>query len=530
MIKVFLVDDEPFIRQGLRVLVDWEQYGYEVVGEAANGAEAIHKLGIVKPNLVFVDVRMPGMSGMEMIAYAREHLSKRMKFVILTGYADFTYAKEAIGLQVREYMLKPVQREELIRILKDMKKEFAREEKNQEQEKRRERLEYDACIAHLLWGKYTERDLAFVQSRLAKEEGWQYISFEFCEREQGFAVLEQERRTQLQNSCMGYLEELLKEECFHVVPLPEREAHIFGVGLLLTPPMAIKRGMQPMEWIAWLRKRICQYFSLEVQVYVGERVETLGRLAQSYHSIRAARCLHNFSLESEPVAVYSEGGRKAGGFSRLTGIDELIELVKDNCQGQIERAVAQIFEGIRESAMSMEVLSANIYHLLYRLMELARELDSEANQEEILRYISRESFEKIALSGDQSELSRFVLDYASYLEQLRQTETRGITEKIDRYVREHYKEKLSLKGLGELFFVNNVYLGQLFKKKYGIPFKEYLNEIRMEEAIRLLEETDLRIYAIAGEVGFANSDYFINKFVQTKGMTPFQYRKKVRKL
>ncbi len=94
---------------------------------------------------------------------------------------------------------------------------------------------------------------------------------------------------------------------------------------------------------------------------------------------------------------------------------------------------------------------------------------------------------------------------------------------------EHYMEKMSLKSLGEMFYVNNVYLGQLYKKKYGIAFRDYLNNLRIEKAQELLLHTNLRIYAIAQQVGFGKAEYFINKFVQANQMTPNQYRIRNRK-
>lgn len=527
MIQVLLVDDEPYIRQGLRVLVDWELYGYEVVGEAKNGKEAMKFLEKQRVDLMFVDVQMPGMSGIELIATIRKRIPENMKFVILTGYADFTYAKQAVRLQVREYMLKPVQKEELTEILEKLKGEFTQNQKGIEQEFYRKRLEYDACITRLLWGKYTEEEISYVKERLGTQEKWQYVSFEFDKRKQGDTQLDSEQCRLLEGRCRDYLCKILDKDGLHVVPSVEPDQHIFGVGLLLTPRMAAERGMEPREWIVWLRKRLCQYFSLEVQAYVGEEVSGLERIGESYHSIRAVRCLRNFSIEKEAISEYGQQSKKKT-FPRLAEVDELIRLVKENRQEKLEEATAKIFERIRESAMSMELLSANIYHLLYRLLELARELDDETNQEEVLQYISQESFASIALSGDSSQLTRFVKDYASYLEQLRRLETGGIAEKVAEYAREHYKEKLSLKRLGEQFYINNVYLGQLFKKRHGVSFKEYVNELRMREAVRLLTETDKRIYAIAKEVGFANGDYFINRFVQMMGTTPIQYRKRMR--
>ena len=179
--------------------------------------------------------------------------------------------------------------------------------------------------------------------------------------------------------------------------------------------------------------------------------------------------------------------------------------------------------------MNMELIKASIYHIVYRLMEMAEEFDDESNQQEILEYIGRESFHKLVLSGSSEEVTGFFCDYAGYLAQVRSQESRKILDRVDDYVRGHYREKLSLKSLGELFYVNSVYLGQLYKKKYGIVFRDYLNNLRIEKSQELLVQTDLRIYAIAEQVGFSRAEYFINKFVQANHMTPNQYRIRMRK-
>ena len=133
------------------------------------------------------------------------------------------------------------------------------------------------------------------------------------------------------------------------------------------------------------------------------------------------------------------------------------------------------------------------------------------------------------LSGTADELTEFVCAYAEYLERLRKVESEGVLGQVEEYIRKNYSENISLKSIGEQFYINNVYLGQIFKKKNGITFKEYLNRVRIEKATQLLADTDEKIYAIAEKVGFHNTDYFINKFVQEKGMTPRQYRMKRKK-
>ena len=118
MLKVLLVDDEPFILQGLMVLIDWQKEGYEIAGTASNGEEALEFLTRNEVDLIIADIKMPVMTGLELLAKIKNENISNAYFVFLSGYADFTYAKEAIRYKCTEYILKPVQVEELLSVLR----------------------------------------------------------------------------------------------------------------------------------------------------------------------------------------------------------------------------------------------------------------------------------------------------------------------------------------------------------------------------------------------------------------------------
>ena len=120
------------------------------------------------------------------------------------------------------------------------------------------------------------------------------------------------------------------------------------------------------------------------------------------------------------------------------------------------------------------------------------------------------------------------MEYADYLVQLRQNASRGVLLDVEGEIRKNYAENLTLKELGKKYFVNSAYLGQRFRKKYGVSFKEFLNNYRIERAAEILLRTDDKIYLVAEEVGYRDLDYFINRFIQSKGCTPTTYRKKTR--
>ena len=170
-------------------------------------------------------------------------------------------------------------------------------------------------------------------------------------------------------------------------------------------------------------------------------------------------------------------------------------------------------------------MNLNINYLLFQLIHLASEQDNDVNQEEILRLISESTFEEGIRRGSRSHLCRMTCEYGDYLAQLRKNVSRGVLGSVEEEIKKNYATNLTLKGLSEKYYVNSAYLGQLFRKKYGCSFKDYLNKQRIDEAAKLLLRTDMKIYEIAEAVGYKDVDYFVNKFIIAKGCTPAKYRK-----
>lgn len=139
--------------------------------------------------------------------------------------------------------------------------------------------------------------------------------------------------------------------------------------------------------------------------------------------------------------------------------------------------------------------------------------------------ISQGGYEQIAIRGSVTHFKEFAREFSDYLHELRQHAFGGVLTEIEKEITEHYMDNLSLKFLSEKYFINSAYLGQIFKRQFGSPFKDYLNNYRIDRAAELLIRSDEKIYLIAEGVGFNNTDYFISKFVQLKGITPLQYRK-----
>ena len=375
MMKVMLVDDEPFIMQGLEVLIDWNALGYEIVKMASNGGEAYEYLKSEQVDMVISDISMPVMTGLDLLKRIREEGLSDAYFVILSGYNDFKYAQQAIRYASMDYLLKPIDREELTDILK----------------------------------------------RAARM----------------------------------------------------RESEHDETGMT-----AVLRALRTFR------------SDQDIKTYGDEINVPQGRI---------------MLLKEQ--------------------LDSLIAAVEQNDITEINRSVDVLYDETRDRGMSTDVFDLNLNYLLFRLIHLAIEQDESVDQEEVLSYISDNVYESGEIRGSRTHLKRFAISYAEYLVQLRKNVSRGILQEIEREIRANFADNLTLKDLSRKYYVNSSYLGQLFKKKYDQSFKDYLCSVRISEAASMLLKTDEKIPVIAEKVGYKDTDYFIQKFIELRGCTPAKYRR-----
>ena len=526
MIKVLIVDDEPFIRQGLKILIDWEQYGYEVVGEAANGIEAIKELEVKDIDLIIVDIKMPEMNGLELIEYVRGNMLNEVKFIVLSGYYEFEYAKKAIKCNVTDYILKPINKEELIKVLSAFKEEYIKQEQQHITQKINDKVIYDRYLNEIMHGKCNDSNLAYIKryQNFSSELRYMIIEINYS-NDNEINVSDGEKREQQLIFYQNVIE-WLGENFYNVTIDIGQSKGCYDIGFIYDKRLAKENGMSENEYILSFKTHMKQIQKYDFFIYIGQKVNSLEELALSYKSATVARLFSDFSIENN-ITYYDEMAKKKE-LSCNAGkryMDYLIHEIEDNNQEEIINCVDKIYASFREHKINLDIIKININYLLCNLINIAKELDSEVDQEEVMQYISSISFEQMISRGSANHLKDFSLVFAEYLNQLRQNSFQGILNQIDKEISEHYMEKLSLKYLSEKYYINSAYLGQIFKKQYNVSFKDYLNAYRIEKAAELLKRSDDKIYKIAEKVGYNNTDYFINKFVQVKEKTPLQYRK-----
>ena len=512
MIKVMIVDDEPKIREGLKMIVPWESLGFSVAGTASNGHEALELYDEIKPELIVADIRMPGMDGMTLIHKLRE-FDDKLHILILSGYADFDYAKKAIDHRADGYLLKPVDEDEIITYLTRIAKDCC-------EAKEKARLREAT-------GKWTKDIL--IQSLLA-----------------GTSDIE-----------VGVLTDQAKE-----LGLPASEYQV----LLIEPYPHTSHALEEIEWMD---------FSKQIGAYFEQMKRGISHFQHGQICILLTQTIASaqmrVQLSKELDALLDKSGLKVtstlGGISwNLAGISTSYKEARELLKRQFFRAddgvlgresmmqnkgITQQPEGLEDRlyyAMSIgsrvELVGPLIHSAGDWLMSIgASEIEIKSYYAELLTNllsklssIHREAnnclkfhTDKIALIHQQPTLIQLYEHIDELLEEMidafvglqsRDHDMKALLDIIDR----NYSDNLKLDTLAGILNYNTAYLGKRFKQSTGENFNTYLDKVRMEQAKHLLQQ-GMKVYQVAERVGYTNVDYFHSKFRKYVGTSPSSYKK-----
>lgn len=526
MIRVLIVDDEPFIRQGLKILIDWEAYGFQIVDEAACGKDAIEFIKNNKYDLVITDIKMPNINGMEMIEYLRKYGYDKLKIIVLSGYYEFSYAKQAIKYNVTDYILKPIQKEELVRVLQEFKDEYEKEIEKTQTRVHTEKAALERNLNAICSGVCEPKNLEYVSSKLPFNGHLRYISIEMNMNDEQFNILTNKEKSDAIGKLLLVVNEFLGEykDCAFIDI--DKRNEVYGVSFIYAKEMSQKRNLREQEYILNLQEYIKEQVVYAFNFYIGQMVESLQELNLSCKSAVIARSFQNYRCDKE-IAYYDEMATvKSNAYGiKKEELDELVQYTEENNIDKIDECIDRIYLELEKNNVDPSFIRISIDYLLCQYIYIARELDPEVDRTEIFQYINQCVFEGTLARGSKKHFGKFVKEFADYLMQLRQNNSNDILKKVEKEIESHYMENLSLKSLSEKYYINSAYLGQIFKKKYSMSFKDYLNNYRIDRASELLTRTNDKVCNIAQLAGYNSLDYFISKFVAAKGKTPLQYRK-----
>ncbi len=522
MLKVLLVDDEPFILEGLSVLIDWNKEGFEIAGKVSNAFDALKVLQSEDIDLVFTDIKMPEMTGLELVEKVYKEKLSQAYFVMLSGYNDFLYVRTALQNECMDYILKPISQDELLKVLDKVRKQCSINSKKRMDDSIMEREVFAKNMIRICRGRYRKDNVEYVRRYLGDGKGFRYISATLDEWDEALRLTEDKKR-QMQKELYQKCLLLFPEKEYLCMLDPTLREQSYDVGIIYSEEMAKKYGrLTEQECLETLRDKIRAAVDFPVIVIVGSRVENIEDISDSCKTTLLAYSIRNFGAGQSASDIPDDKP------VNKQIIDSLIQAVKVNDKEKIQNESAGLVNEMTSGQYDARMINMGINYLMFELLHMATEQDDNVNQREVFHAINANALSHIDSEGGGEKLTEILVEYADYLVQLRTNKSPGILSQVEQDMRKNYRENLTLKDLGKKYYVNAAYLGQSFKKQYGESFKDYLNRIRIDAASDMLMYSDKKIYEIAEEVGYKDLDYFINKFIALKGCTPAKFRKQIK--
>ncbi|GGF94879.1 response regulator transcription factor [Paenibacillus abyssi] len=519
MHKVLLVDDELFVRKGLMNLIDWKSLGYEICGEAESGQEALDIMEQVSPDLVITDIRMPVLDGLDLIRTVTTEWRKVPVFIIISGYHDFKYAQQALRYNVHDYLLKPIDEVELENTLKKLVGTISAKKLTG---LTGNKLAAGSVLESLIKGDFREEDAGQYAAALHMEEEsrYAYVLAEIHPKGMDGAQTDWSVK-----EVAAALQEIVdRTDC--EIPSYEHDPGLYG---LLLDTKRLAKGDSKLEAIyRSVHAALSRAKDAPVTLYVGKTVELLHDVKESYRS--ASKAL-SYKYAEDGAAVIDIGRMQE---TPLYYFDiepamytKLFEHIEENDKEAYLSVIDNLFAEFKEKRFASNAVSNTITRCVIGVIKIIRDMESDEKGLESLPGIMEWQNRHVRLQELKQLFTHFIYEASAYIAELRREQSKGGIEKIKKYIETNYNENISLKSIAAKFFMNPVYLGQLFRKTYGVYFNDFLLGLRVQEAKKLLRVTDLRMYEVAERVGFQSADYFVTQFEKLEKLTPTEYRNKL---
>lgn len=528
MIKVLITDDETQIRKGLRLKVEWEKEGFEIVEEASNGKEALEILENTDIDLVITDMRMPIMDGVELAK--RCHIEyPNVKIIVLSGYSDFDYVRDSLKQGVKDYLLKPVAPDELEETLRKIREEIKEEKKKQAefirmnllanlhlQEMQEQFILYLVKEERLQPNIVKERLMQLKLEELLNENAQvQFITVEI--REYDDPVKLDELKLSFQMLCREIAQE---QEGTYMFIDPSYTRMVQFLQLFESDTQTATRTSQLVRRI---QQSITKYLKVDTVIGIGNVVNGLTEFRTGYISSLLAWSQSQLGAKSQ---VIDQTVMREEVFDFSPDIEKRLTNSIENADMLAFREnLYSILEGIKNQSVLSFSFSAN--HVLLILGSLAKKYDIETKNIQNAIWNCQQNIWK--LNSQRTVKEELILLGQLIMERVRQARfsNKAIIDSVRNYVDLHYASEISLTTLSTLFHINSAHLSETFKHHVGQNFSDYLVNLRMERAVELLKDNQLKIIDVANLVGFSSSGYFSTVFKKHYGQTPVEFRNSI---
>lgn len=503
MEKIMLVEDEEFILQGIRYIIDWKELSMEVIHMAHNGREALELFRKEPADIVVTDVEMPFMSGLELLEEIRK-ISPRTRFVILSGYDEFEYARKAMKLDVEEYILKPVDEEQLKLALL-----HAREHLNQIDRRSAGSLEDKIGWHRFLKGKLRpEEEAEFYHILPAIREG-EKVFVSLMKVEPGSL-----NETEGLNDILAELQKE-KQESRAICLSPDT---LF----LLLYQKENTSEEDILEYYKDFQDRLESGCGIMSFLTLSHGIDSYGQLPECYKLVSK---LQKYRMLEGYGSCINENHIKDRKSADVVIDEQQLRrmILKKDKEGALNY-MEDLFINNLKSEVNVDVL----YQMALKIAMLLQDIKVEYKLAQFRNFQDfSDIIKKIYQADDIFGLKTIFISEISEIITYLHTEDSQYTpvvKQIMAEVRKNYKEDMNLKTLSYKYHMNASYLGQIFQKEAGCSFSQYLSNIKNGVAKDLILNTNMKINDIAREVGYPDTSYFYRKFKQCYGVSPASLR------
>jgi len=531
MIKVFLVEDEFIVREGIKKTIDWGAHGYEFCGEAGDGELAYPMIQKAKPDIVITDIKMPFMDGLTLSKLIKKEMPW-IEIIILSGFEEFEYAKEGIKLGIAQYLTKPINGEDLLKEIDAVAEKI--------REKARERLirekyiremeegfakERKDLFRHLVTGAKSMTELLELAGKLGIDLSalwYNIVLFKIQSVKQGY----EEYSNQLVE-----IEKKI-EELAGRFDLPLFQRDLEGTAFLLRADSEEELQEKQETFLKELEALVGAETEIRYFGGVGIPVNRMRELPRCFE--KAGHVFAHRYFVKESMILQSDATEDGRYMQKeeinLSQVDpkqvdrsKIQEFLKMGQKEEVIYFVDEFFEamgkGALQSVIFRQYIVMDVYFCVAEFLESLN--------------VSREEIDAPDVSAERLQDETNIKDYVAeimekaleFRENAASNRYRNVVDEVMRYIEKHYaEEELSLNILASHVNFSPNHLSMIFSQQTGKSFIKYLTEFRMQKAKELLRCTGKRSSEISTAVGYKDAHYFSYLFKKTQGMTPTQYR------
>lgn len=513
--RILIVDDEPLVRIGIKSAIDWEAQGVDIVGEAADGEEALRMITESVPDVVLLDIKMPKMDGIEVLRAMKER-QLPVQAVVLSSFDDITYVKEALKLGAFDYFHKPDMNErELTAMLKSIREQFGSRPPQAQTGgsapgNRKEQILYDALHGNV-------HDL----SETGLKEGNMYVVlFKIKNYHTVIQRYTKETEAILPSTVQNVVGEILStEKEVEFLQLDEQRSVVFISNSELKSLLAsLTRVNKMVQMISSALKR---FVNIDIVLGISDWFADFDGIPGGYE--QAGRALsHQFYHPETSIFYYQHLKQKNEGIYKQADayLTQMKSALMEEASDRFLELLSKWEKFLEQEECMEEKDVRKVYEGLLFMIGESSGTSGGAVQEDVSGLEGIHDFQQLSakyrMLFEERFKKRHHLEFKGYSQ---------LTRNIMEYTEDHYSESLSLKLFGELFHVSPNYVSRLFKQEVGQGLFDYINELRIEKAKVLLKDYRYKIYDVAEMVGFNNQAHFAIVFQKYTGFSPKQYRK-----